>query len=168
MYFFPLYELSFKARKDANRASSGEKRNWVILRLRKTIMSFCDCCYFPFWRKDFVKMVEDRQDLHWEKSLRSPVLEDQRERKVILSNKIAVVLRMIEKLWFSFPKIAINSFIARGQWKAGELEWCTLSVFASLLMLAEQKGSCWKAAEKFTKQNWAEQGVNMQDHENIV
>lgn len=68
------------------------------MRLRKTIMSFCDCCYFPFWRKDFVKMVEDRQDLHWEKSLRSPVLEDQRERKVILSNKIAVVLRMIEKL----------------------------------------------------------------------
>lgn len=45
-----------------------------------------------------MKMVEDRQDLHWEKSLRSPVLEDQRERKIILSNKIAVVLRMIEKL----------------------------------------------------------------------
>lgn len=45
-----------------------------------------------------MKMVEDRQDLYWEKSLRSPVLEDQRERKQILSNKIAVVLRMIEKL----------------------------------------------------------------------
>lgn len=61
-------------------------------------MFFWVCCYFPVWRQDFVKMVEDRQDLYWEKSLRSPVLEDQRERKQILSNKIAVVLRMIEKL----------------------------------------------------------------------
>lgn len=103
------------------------------------------------------------------KSLRSPVLEDQRERKQMPSNKITVVLRMIEKIWFSFPKIAINSFIVTGQWKAEKLyKRSTFFVFAPLFLLAKQKGSCWKAAEKFPMKNWAGQGLVCRIHENIA
>lgn len=47
-----------------------------------------------------MKMFENRRNLFWgekKKSLRSTLLETQMHRKQILSNKIAIVLRMIQK-----------------------------------------------------------------------
>lgn len=44
-----------------------------------------------------MKMVEDREDLYWEKKFEKPS-SGRSEGKQIMSNKITVVLRMIEKL----------------------------------------------------------------------